>query len=165
MHFSLIWRLLPPLLSSYVYFLHAYWHVCAACTNQKTVWHTKNYFSGELVVTQNNWNCAINEISIIDVFWTHIIECFSDWLVVRNHDNVSRLDIHTWSPYMWVRSNCHCWSGAITAAKIKVISTFRNFMFFFKLRYWFGLKLNIPVRIGLVSQIRIITNNIMLLLI
>lgn len=55
----------------------------------------KNYFFGELIVMQNNWNCAINEISIIDLFWSRIIKYFSDLLVVGNHDNVSRLDIHT----------------------------------------------------------------------
>lgn len=55
----------------------------------------KNYFPGEVVVMQNNWNCAVNEISIIELFWTHTIKCFSDLLVVGNHNNLSRLDIHT----------------------------------------------------------------------
>lgn len=57
------------------------------------------------------------------------VKCFSDLYfagcrksVITCQGLIYTLDL------VWMRSSYHYWSGAITAAKIKVISTFRSFM-------------------------------------
>lgn len=73
------------------------------------------------------------------------VKCFLDLRFAGCRKSEIMCQGSIYSLYLvWVRSRHHCWSGTITAAKIKLISTYRALCC--KLRSWSGLELNTPVR-------------------
>lgn len=117
------------------------------CCGYPQIWHeNKRLFGWSSNYAEYLWPCNKLQISIIDLDNVHSIVKCSDFYFadcrkseITYQGSIYSLDL------VWVRSSYHCWSGAITAAKRKLISTYRA-LCCCKLRSRFGLKLNIPVR-------------------